>query len=271
MPFLAINGITFPVLDGSYQETPREIGGIGASYAGTGFRTTYSPVKNDCKFSSNAMTAAEAHAWTLLLRGCGEVFPFSTTPPAGALTGTLLGTKATGPGPVTGLSTSLAAPLYLGSTKLSIAVNTPVRFFQVKPPLFGFRWTMALWRSVGGAALDSYVVTSDGRKWLNGVRADGTVTTWLSNTGTSLRVDGDLVSVTNVDDFVYLPFEIPTAWGPSFAAIGAEYPLIPQLRLTGDILNGGSARFYIGSVRGPTPVRASGGLRYTLSVELTEV
>jgi hypothetical protein len=273
MPFIAINGITFPVAIDGHSETPREIGEGTQAYGGGWQKTLYAATRNDIQLESIPLLDADALAWESLIRGYGERWGFTVTPPGSIETTTFYGSKATPPLTTTGVTFSGSAPLLLGSVRISIAANSPTRYFEIPDPA-SQRWTAAVWRSIGATALSHFVVTSSGRKWLNGVRADGTSTTWLVKTGSSLRIHGDLVAVTNVDDLVFLPFDIPLSWGPSFYQLATGnslvYPPTPQLVVTGDIF-GGVPRYYLGSVTSSRPLRAAGGTRRRLTVNLTEV
>lgn len=263
MSFLAINGIPFPTGRDGHEEEIREIGGLVTSYGGVANKSLYAKTRNDMKLESAPMPDAEALAWEQLVRGYGESWSFNSD---------FKGSRGTSPTVTTGLSISGAAPLLLSTQRLSIAANNPVRFFNVS--FTPGRWTVSVWRSTAASALSHYLVSTTGHKWVNGVRNDSAVTTWLQNfAGTDMRVNGDLVDVTNVDDLVILPFEIPDSWGPYFYQLyttcSQQYPPLPKLTVSGDVF-GTLSRTYLGNAPSSKPLRAGGGIRRRVSVQLTE-
>lgn len=260
MSLLAINGIPFPVEPDSYEEVLRTIGEVVTSYGGAGSRSLYARTRADLTIESVPISDTDAVVWEQLIRGYGERWEFSS----------FYGSRATVPSVVTGLSLTTAAPNLAGGYKLLIAANSPVRHFTV--PINFPSWTVSMWYSTAATALSHYVVTSSGRKWVNGVRNDAAVTSWLSASFmTSLKVEGDLVLATNVDDFVVIPYRVPDSWGPCFYDLfntyGQQYPATPYLTLSGDAFN--PSRTYFGSVS-TRVIRVAGGVRRRLSVELTE-
>jgi hypothetical protein len=255
MAFLTVNAFPLAVADGTFTETPREIGGVSTAFSGA-VRKSRRAFKHDIALETVPLIPTEAYAWELLLSGQGDYWPFDTN---------LYSTKGTGPVSSNGTITTTGGK-YGGYLQLG-GVDT------VLPAGLGALWSYLAWRNVGGG-FASFVETSAGAKWLGGVRNDAGVTnTWFSVSGGNLTLK--VASGAHYDDVVALPFVIPDAWGPLWHTAGAAFGAFPFVRLAGDgILEG--ARTMLPSV---TDIRVARGtvngafypnLR-VLSIEFMEV
>ena len=221
MPLLVVNGLTVPIFTDSLSRTRDELGEAPRSFDGT-MRTHRRYTKTVLEFQLPIKTQEELLAWTALLRGEGQVWPFDSTlysakgvPVANALAA---------------VGTTAPTPKY-GAGRLGGGGAT-----TTFPALVGTPWTVMLWLW-SGSVWNHYVVDSSARKWLNGVRADATSTTFLSVTSA-----GSFTLTTNFyDDVVALPCTLPTTFPPVLYATGRAFPLAPRLEVYGDLLPGTSA------------------------------
>lgn len=222
MPALVINGITVSVGADSLSRSVEEVGERTRAFSGAAvLNRRWAKRVIECELP--LASQVDQLAWMSLLRGEGHSWSFDSNvysakglPLSGATA--VVGTTA--PVPKYG-----AGRLYTGASSVGAATQ------------LGPAWTvMAWWWS--GSAWVHHVVNSLGQKWANGVRADGTSTTWLSVSATG---DLTLAATTYLDDLVTLPVVFPTTWPPLLYATARAFPALPRLEAYGDLFPGSSA------------------------------
>ena len=264
MPFYRINQVTLPVADGSSTETPRDVGSTHHAFDGTP-RVTRRARKRDASVRLVPMSISEAYSWEGLLCGLGESWSFDSH---------LYGSKGTGPTTSTGASvggTGRYGAALVGTSSLNLVYPVPM----LSTP----GWTVMFERNAtavaGSGNWSHYIVRSDGAKWLNGVRADGTATAFFSAGSTSFAFAGD-GATRWYDELVVFPFKVLDAWGPSLYAQRAyAWPSLPQLHLSGNGVVEAANRTCLATVTGKDTSQAVYGgswqALHSLTVEFLEV
>lgn len=263
---LTINGLTVPAKEGTYNETPRDIGEQTIALDGSQRRTRIAS-KRDCSFDTYALPVATSLAWELLLRGFGETFEFNSS---------LYGSKGTGP---TLVGSVVASATYAKFGAKSMKVPTgagpanTAQFVFATPTAS----TVCCWQKYDNSdPWQHFVVTSTGKKWVDGSRNDAASTTWLTLSSGTVTFTGTITSEDMfVDDFVWLPFEVPTDWPPVWGVASSAFSLLPFLTLAGQAVGEASTRSVIGNVSASPKFYANStgslGLHQELSVELIGV
>jgi hypothetical protein len=167
---LRVSGIAVPVLVGGATHHPVSIGDVERAEDGT-ILISRRIIKETYKVQVVHQAPADGIAWKKLFTGEGQKWDFDTS---------VYGSKGLGPSAVTNSVQSTAAAKFGAGCCRQTATTGTISYAAL--PAGGTKWTVMFWRSVGGAAFDHFVVTSSGHKWLNGVRADGTSTTFLTVT-----------------------------------------------------------------------------------------
>lgn len=253
---ITINGLTVPIKEGTFQETPREIGEQTVAIDGTQRRTRITS-KRDCGFGTYAMPVATAYAWDMLLRGFGETWSFNAS---------LYGSKGTGPNSSTGASVSADSPQFGANSLKLLAGGTN----QITYALAASVWTVSFWRKLEGSSYHSYIITSTGKKWVDGVRNDGASTTFHTGSTTAQSFTDHATLKTYIDDFVWLPFEVPTDWPPVWGVESViPFSLLPSLTMAGQAVSEASSRSVMGSVSQSPKFYAYAGGSIGLHQELT--
>ena len=137
---------------------------------------------------------------------------------------------------------------------------------------------MGLWWSTdGGATYTHYVVNSSAQKWVDGVRNDAAVTTFLSVSSGSLTVANTAGGDRELDDMWAYPFVMPTTWPPLAYTFNnaTAWSDIPKLTVQGDAI-GETTRTMLGEVSTARFIKAVIDSSFrtngrVLSVALTEV
>jgi hypothetical protein len=221
---LRVSGIPVPVLVDNADERPEAIGEVERSEEGTKLISRRA-IKMSYKIRVAHQSPADGVAWRKLLMGEGHTWNFETTPG-------LYSSKGLAPFSVTN-SVQSGSAFKFGAGCCRQTATTGSIGYAALPG--GGKWTVMFWRSVGGAAFDHYVVNSAGQKWLNGVRADATSTTFLVVGGAVVTLNA-AGSTTDLDDLVILPFDIPTTWPPDVYAYGAAFSQLARLDIDGDLV-----------------------------------
>jgi hypothetical protein len=223
---LRVSGIAVPVLVGGASHRPNSIGEVERAEDGT-ILISRRIIKETYKIQVVHQSPADGIAWKKLFTGEGQKWDFDTS---------VYGSKGLGPSAATASVQSGAAAKFGTGCCRQTATTGTISYAAL--PAGGTKWTVMFWRSVGGAAFDHYVVTSSGHKWLNGVRADGTSTTFLTVTTATGTVKLDAAgSTTDLDDLVILPFEVPDLWPPDIFAYGAAFSKLAKLDVDGDLID----------------------------------
>jgi hypothetical protein len=227
------SGLNIPVRAETLQRETREIGDRATAYDGT-MRLTRRARKVDFAFEMPPMSAADAFAWEHLLAGTGQYWSFDST---------LYSTKGV-PSTGTAVRTPFGPKAGVGCLDFGIAQT----FIGALGDEFAlYPWTVSLWRNAG-AGYVHYVVRSDGAKWVDGVRNDLAVTTWMAVT-TSLTITDTGVPYDSIHAALGL---WPEDWiTPVYDMAGAAWANFPALSLYGDALPGSSTsarRTYLAEV-----------------------
>lgn len=218
MPFLTLNGIRVPILVAGFgKPEPELIGDRGRALNGA-MRVTHVSTKRRWRGTMAHATPADAAAWrSLLMLEDWDAVSFD----AGLYSGK--GVAPTGSGGISGTS-----PKY-GAGNLSTGASGVTYPFGL-----GSIWTVSLWHW-SGTVWNHYVVRSDGAKWLNGVRADATSTTFLS---VSAGGDVSLAASQSIDDLAVFAFLLPADW-PAYIHAATTAFTCPDLTAAGDAIEGG--------------------------------
>lgn len=145
--------------------------------------------------TSGVLSGEDADALEGLLLGLAHVFPFDAH---------FFSKAGLAPLATSGATISAVQSKW-GGFSASITLLQWAVAFVIAPGV----WTVALWRW-SGAAWVHYVVRSDGAKWVDGVRNDAAVTTFLTF-DTALGVISLSGSPHFFDDAVFFPFKLSTA------------------------------------------------------------
>lgn len=263
MSFLTINGVRLPVELESFDQQEREVASTVFAQSGV-VRKSRAALKVDISCSTIPIPQDEASIWQLMISGEGDAWDMTTFYTRKGSSVIVTGASLTG-----------------GYLKIPAAGSpgTGVLNYNFFPEALG--WTIFVRRYTddgGGAPVSpiNYIVRSDGAKWVNGVRNDAAVTTWLTATITSATLSGQ-TGASPANDIYYqnawaFPDIIPQTWieGGMYSNMqfwGLFYS--PRLRVEGDaILRGGPSNYRrcIGTVNRNTAVRGvmSGVLRRNL-------
>jgi hypothetical protein len=169
-----------------------------------------------------------------------------------------------GLGPSSSTGATIGASGYFGS-RVAITSGNVLTY----PAVYSSAYTVFVLRNASATAgagnWSAYAVRHDGSstaKWLNGVRADGTSTTWLTMSGGSLSLSGD-GATRWYDELVVLPFAVPDAWPPSvygLLALARPFSALPKLSLAGTAILEGGARTVIGATQEAGFLQAGSGM-----------
>lgn len=258
---LMINGINLGAIMAAAEEpkvTWRDIGETTTAVDGT-TNLTRSARKVDTSFRSVPITQADAHSWRCLLSGEGECWSFDSH---------LYGSKGTPATSITNASQSAGSSKY-GAGKLSVGATTGTISFASAINSWGntSSWTVGVWRFESGA-WHHYVILSSGAKWVDGVRNDAAVTTWLSVAAGVVTIANTTGSAVLYDDLVVLPFLALADWPAQWFAAGRAFGALPIHAATGSLVDEQSVRSVLGTAEEGAVMRVSGGLRVKLEVEL---
>lgn len=257
MPFLAINGVEFPVADGHASEAVREIGNRDFAFDGS-IRSTRSASKRDLSVQGSPVVLSEAVAWDGLIRGLGEFWSFDAT---------LYGSKGLGPSSTSGASISATGALF--GSKLAITNGGSV----VYPTGFTGNWTIIVWRNASAVAGSGnwthYIRTSDGVTYNNGVV--GGSTTWLGMSSGTLSLSGD-GATRWYDELVALPYVIPSAWAAQIYNLwnaGRTWSALPTIHLSGNAVPDSARRSCVGAVKSADMVQGYSGGSWQIMRQLS--
>lgn len=258
---LRVSGITVPILVGDAQHKPMAIGEVERAEDGSKLISRRA-IKESFRVKVAHQSPTDGMAWKKLFMGEGQTWDFNSS---------LYGSKGTGTSAVTNSVQSGAAFKFGAGCCRQTATTGTISYAAL--PLNGAKWTVMVWRSLGGAAFDHYVVTSGGHKWLNGVRADGTVTTFLTVTTATGVVKLDAAaSTTDLDDLVVFPFEVSDTWPPDIFAYAAAFSKLAKLDVDGDLVDpSGAVKTVCGEVTGVGVVPGYLAGVYAQSVRVVEV
>lgn len=264
LPWLLANGIELAVIAAiatAPKGARRDIGDQGGAVDGT-MRLTQQTRKRDIAFSTIPLTQSDAFAWESYLSGEGHVWSFDAN---------VYSSKGLGPSSSSGATVMTGSGSKFGTGALFINISTGtitftgalLNTFKATPA-----WTVGVWRFDDGTDSDfhHYMVRSDGAKWKDGVRNDGTGTAWLTVSGANVTLTaGGFVDPVLYSDLVCLPFKVldgwPTVFGTSTAAFGPR----PYTDLTGKMVPEQTSRRSLCTVA-ENLVESSGGTMSRLDV-----
>lgn len=259
---LRVSGIAVPVLVDGADHQPVAIGEVERAEDGTKLVSRRS-IKETFSIKVKHQAPADGIAWKKLFTGEGQTWNFESS---------VYGSKGLGPSASTNSNQSGTFFKYGAGSLQQTASTGTISYAGL--PTGGTKWTVMFWRKVGAGAFQHYVVTSGGHKWLDGVRADGTATAFLTvttATGT-VKLDADAASTTYVDDLVLLPFDVPDVWPPDVFAYGAAFSKLAKLDIDGDLVDANvGTKTVCGEVKRVTVMPATVGGTYYQSVRVLEV
>lgn len=229
--FLAINGLTVPIAVNSFDETPREIGGMEAAYDGTA-RLSRQSTKHDCAFEMTPQASADALAWESLIRGLGQQWSFLSS---------LYGTK--GLGPTAGYVATQTATGGKFAGRLTVTATTGAISYAAA---LGSNWAAMFWR-FESAAWHHHIILSSGTKYLDGVVSVASTSYFAvaSGTATITNVTGSDV---DYSDLVLLPYLPISTWPATWGIAAAAFSSLPLLNVTGDAVPETTTRSMLGKV-----------------------
>lgn len=224
MAFARINGVVIDALQGTVSSERKSLNRTERNWSGRPRRDEASIVRA-WEMTACLQTASEADGLEGLLEGRGHHFSFDSdafsddglgpdTPASGNYTIETDGNQVFGLG-------------YLDITT-SVVWDTRIRG----------DWVVMYWRNVGLLSQQHIVVTSDSRKFVDGVRSDATATTELTVS------DAVALTAGSYDDLVVLPYLLPddfiTEMYDWMSGENNPFSSLPQLVLDGDIVGGES-------------------------------
>lgn len=266
---LRVNGIEVPVLADSASHMPKPFDEDERAEDAS-LLISRRALKESWKLTIAHRVPTDAIAWKKLLMGEGHSWDFE------ASTG-LYSSKGLGPSAATNSVQSASGAKFGAGCMRQTATSGTVTFTAL--PAGGTKWTVMFWRDLNaGGGWHHYVVNSAGQKWLDGVRADATSTTFLTvNTSAgTVKLDAGGTN-TDIDDLVILPFDVPTTWPPDSYAFGAAFSKLGRLTIDGDLVEANvGSKTVVGKVGSLKVMPAVlNGVYYqsvrTLDVELEEV
>lgn len=258
MPFLSINGVEVPVAVDTMTEEVREVGATIQAFSGALVRSRIA-TKRDIEFEIPLIEPVLSGQWERWIRGEGEAWNFTT----------LYGSKGTAP--QSGYAGVIDAGTGIGSTA-SLLVSSGSHAYRVAPS--GSSWTIAFWySSTSPVSYTHYVITSAGKKWVNGVRNDAASTAFVAVSSGIMTLTGG--ANRRIDNLFAFPATVDDSWPPDFygtagaglVAAGTASP--PYLTLTGDAILE-TTRTAMGEVSGTSVIAASGATRRKLAVRLSQ-
>lgn len=223
MPFLVVNGITFPADSATGNRKPSIIGDRKRAYLGS-MRSSQTVIKRTWDVSLKPAIQSDADAYEGLIQGLGHSWSFDVD--------LYSDKKGLGKKAQTGTVTPAVAGGKFGN-KVQIAALSNVTWAAGLPTT---SYTVMVWR-LETAVWHHYVVRKNGgttNKWKDGASNDGVATTWLTVNGSGDVVLGDVaVGPDDFDDLVALPYVIPSSWPAAIFAAGVAWQPLPELGVSG--------------------------------------
>ncbi|ADO68697.1 conserved uncharacterized protein [Stigmatella aurantiaca DW4/3-1] len=190
MPFLTLNGLTVPVVEGRRRQV--SIGQDSRAFSGA-YRLGRRAVRREWEFRTGPLSLDESEALRRLIMGDGHVLSFDTDNYTSRGLGQASGAGVLIPGGKFGSAMRFASN---GSGSWALQL--------------GPEWTTMHYRyDPGPAAWRHYIFRSDGSYWVQGLAvppADGLSITSGTLTLTSFGISSDF------DDVVAMPFRVPGTW-----------------------------------------------------------
>lgn len=244
MAMLLVNNVEFPI-HGEPSTAVREVGHTAQAFDGS-IRKTRQALMRDLVAASTLMSAATAFAWEQLINGVGEFWSFDSH---------LYGSKGQGPSVSSGCTIGANG---LHGSRVAIGSGSVLTY----PGVYESSYSVLVWRNAAAAAgagnWASYLVRSDGAKWVDGVRNDAASTSWLTSTAGAVSLAGD-GAARWYDELTVLPFLVPDAWPPSLHGLNAlalAFSPLPKLYLFGTAVLEGGVRTVVGKTERGTFVQA---------------
>lgn len=247
MSFLTINGVRLPVDTTSFDEQERLVGMVAFAQSGA-MRKSRQTLKKDIAFETPPLLQEEARAWELMLTGEGDFWDFTSY------------YTRKGSSVILTAASLVAGALHipaagaLGFGLLNYAFTDATT------------WTIFVRRFIDNNFDGDYIIRSDGAKWVDGVRNDAAVTTWLT-ANTAFAVLAGQIGVSPTDDVQYMmawafPYLIPETWieGGMYDNynIWGGLPYAPVLRVEGTAITRGipfTIRHCLGQVTRSSAIR----------------
>jgi hypothetical protein len=258
MPFLKLSGLEIPVAVDTLAESVREIGQTVQSFSGALVRNRQT-TKRDLEFETSFLEPVLSGQWERWVRGEGEMWTFST----------LYGSKGTAP--ETSYSGSIEASTGVGGSSC-LLVSSGTHAYRVAPS--GSSWTIAFYYSTTSpSSFTHYVITSAGKKWVDGVRNDSASTTFVAVSSGIMTLTGG--ANRRMDNLFAFPATVDDSWPPLFygtagnGIVASGLAAMPTLYLEGDVILE-TTRTALGEVTDTTVTAAEGSTRRKLSVRLSQ-
>ncbi|QDE69453.1 hypothetical protein BHS09_22090 [Myxococcus xanthus] len=195
MPFLNLNGITVPVVEGRRRQV--SIGVDSRSFSGV-YRLGRRATRQEWEFKTGPLSSVEALAFRGLIAGDGHALAFD---------GDTFTSR--------GLASSIATGGIFQGARFGGGFELPIGVSCAWAMQLGPRWTTLhhLYDAAGGVWLQ-VINRSDGARWMQGT-ASASAGGLIVSSG-SLSLTGAL-NLRRFDDVVSLPFMAPDSWVPEVA------------------------------------------------------
>lgn len=195
MPFLSLNGITVPVVEGRRRQV--SIGVDSRSFSGV-YRLGRRATRQEWEFKTGPLSSVEALAFRGLIAGDGHALAFD---------GDTFTSR--------GLAPSIATGSLFQGARFGGGFELPLGVSCSWAMQLGARWTTLhhLFDATGGVWLQ-VINRSDGARWMQGTAAASAGGLIVSSGSLSLTGAANL---RRFDDVVALPFMAPDSWVPEVA------------------------------------------------------
>lgn len=232
MSFATINGWALPVLEDGVDDGEEVVGDVGNTFAG-GTMTAIRKRKNEIDVDIAPVNQEDGWGIRGLAKGAGHRWSFDDAATGGVdrwkyssrglplATGTLLRSTTT-PSPKFGTAYGEIAAAGVVTWNTGYTGDTT---------LMVWFYTSAAWHH--------YIVKSDGKKWVDGVRNDAASTPFIAISAGGIVTLGDAASGVDqqFDDLVVLNFLITTGMAVAFGTATLAFSDLPKLHLGGDVVS----------------------------------
>jgi hypothetical protein len=166
-----------------------------------------------------ALIQGQGHTWDFNASATNDLYLYSS--------------KGLGPASQSGLTRNTASAVY-GAAGLKNGPTGEVTWDVG----FLFEWTAMFWKTDSlGANGVHYIINSQGQKWVDGIRNDGTSTTFFDLTAGILTLGTNDGSTHYFDDLVVIEADITEAWAVDFGTASSAFGEMPKFIARGDMLD----------------------------------
>ncbi len=259
--FLRLNGIIVPVAAGSATLNQDDLGGESRADDGTPLFNRRA-TKRKWAARTRLGTVAEALAFRDLVTGTGHVLSFEAE--------NLYTSKGLAPSAV---GADFGWTFGTGKFGTHFAISSSSSDNKATWPMFtaSSPWTVAFWKSTDSGATwpHHYVVDSSARKWLDGVRADATVTDFLAVSSGAVTL-GKTATALCFDDVVGFPNLMPTSWPAQIFGAGFAFGSLRTMNADGLFIEQNACIEVKGVAGEVKPTLVSGAILHEFSFTLLE-